>query len=85
MRGSTENPSRKIAIYLSPLIQNEITEIIGKDLLPANLVKEINHASFFLILADEIEFHHVEQLRSSKKMSLSRDVVKENLYFWEHQ
>ena len=27
-----------------------------------NLVKEINRARFFLILADEVESHHVEQL-----------------------
>ena len=57
-----ENPSRKNATYLSPLIQNEITNIKGKDLLQANLVKEINRARFFSILADEVESHHVEHL-----------------------
>ena len=62
LRGNIENPSRKNTTYLSPLIQNEITNIIGKDLLQANLVKEINRARFFLILADEVESHHVEQL-----------------------
>ena len=36
--------------------------IIGKDLLQANLVKEINRARFFSIQADEVESHHVEQL-----------------------
>ena len=53
---------RKNTTYLSPLIQCEITNIIGKDLLQANLVKEINRARFFLILADEVKSHHVEQL-----------------------
>ena len=62
LRKHIENPSRKNATYLSPLIQNEITNIIGKDLLQANLVKEINRARFFSVLADEVESHHVEQL-----------------------
>ena len=60
--GHIENRSRKNATYLSPLIQNEITNIIGKDLLQANLVKDINRARFFSILADEIESRLVEQL-----------------------
>ena len=62
VRGNIEYPLRKNATYLSPLIQNDITNIIGKDLLQANLVKEINCAKFFLILADEVESHDVEQL-----------------------
>ena len=39
-----------------------MTNIIGKDLLQANLEKEINRVKLFLILADEVESHHVEQL-----------------------
>ena len=31
-------------------------------MLQVNLVKEINHARFFSILADEVKSHHVEQL-----------------------
>ena len=62
LRENVENPSRKNAPYLSPLIQNEITNIIEKYLLQANLVKEINRARFYLILADEVESHHVEKL-----------------------
>ena len=50
LRGHIENPSRKNATYLSPLIQNEITNIISKYLLLVNLVKEINRARLFPIL-----------------------------------
>ena len=39
-----------------------IATIIGKDLQQENLVKEINRARFFSILADEVESHPVEQL-----------------------
>ena len=62
LRGHFEILSTTNAIYLSLLIQNEITNIIAKDLLQINLVKEINRAMFFSILADEVKFHHVEQL-----------------------
>ena len=50
LRGHIENPSKKNATYLSPLTQNQITDIIGKDLLQANFVKEINrHTTSFII------------------------------------
>ena len=62
LRKHIGNPSRKNATYLSLLIQNEITHIIGNDLLQANLAKEINRARFFSILADEVKSHHIEQL-----------------------
>ena len=39
-----------------------MTNIIAKDLLRVNLVREIIFAWFFSILADEIESHYVEQL-----------------------
>ena len=79
LRGHTENPSRKNATYLSPLIKNEITNIIGKDLLQANLVKEINRARFFSILADEAESHHVEQLPLCVRFADDGNNIKEEL------
>ena len=39
-----------------------MTNIVAKDLLRANLVREIIPARFFSILADEIKSHYVEQL-----------------------
>ena len=62
LRGHIENLLRKTATNLFPLMQDEIIKIIGKDLLQANLVKEINRARFFPILTDEVESHHVKQL-----------------------
>ena len=79
LRGHIENPSRKNATYLSPLIQNEITNIIGKDLLQGDLVKEINRARFFSILADEVESHHVEQLPLCIRFVDDDDNVREEV------
>ena len=47
--------------YLSPKIQNETINIIGYDVLQADLVNEIKQAKFFSIPAHEVENHKVEQ------------------------
>ena len=56
------SPVAKNATYLSPKIQNEIINIIGYDILQADLINEIKEAKFFSKLADEVESHKVEQL-----------------------
>ena len=52
----------KNATYLSPKVQNEIINIIGYDILLADLINEIKGAKFFSILADEVESPKVEEL-----------------------
>ena len=77
LQGHIENSLRKNATYLSPLIQNEITNIIGKNLLQANLIKEINCAWFFSILAAEVKSHHVEQFSLCVRFIDDDDDIKE--------
>ena len=48
-------------------------------MLQANLVKEINRARFFLILADEVESHHVEQLPLCIRFVDDDNNIKEGL------
>jgi len=50
------------SIYLSPDIQNEIIELIAKEMILNPLLEEIKKAKFYSILADEISSHHTEQL-----------------------
>ena len=52
----------KKATYLSPIIQNEIINIIGFDILQADLINEIKELKLFSVLGDEVENHKVEQL-----------------------
>ena len=47
LRKHLEQPMFKTATYVSRTIQNEIIHIIGKDLIQARLVKEIQNAKFF--------------------------------------
>ena len=48
--------------YMSPLIQNEIIEIIGQDIILKNLLEEIKAANLYSIIADEVTSHNEEQL-----------------------
>ena len=75
---------RKNALYLSTLIQNEITNILGKDLLQANLVKEINCARFTSILADEVESHDVEQLSLCIRFADDDNNIREEFLEFGH-
>ena len=47
---------------MSPLIPNEIIEIIGQDIILKNLLEEIKAAKLYSIIADEVTSHNKEQL-----------------------
>ena len=53
--------SRNIT-YTSPLIQNEIIEIIGQDIISKNLLEEIKVAKLYSITADKVTSHNKGQL-----------------------
>ena len=55
-------PIARNAQYLSPQTQNEIIGIIAYDVLQRDLIDQVKKAKFFIILADEVESHHVRQL-----------------------
>ena len=55
-------PSVRNTTYISPHIQNELTEIISYDILEKGLVEEVKEAKFFSLIAAEVENHHNVQL-----------------------
>ena len=55
-------PIARNATDLPPAIKNELIDIIAYEVLQKDLIEEIKAAKFILILADEVESHHVEQL-----------------------
>ena len=50
--------SRNIT-YMSPLIQNEVIEIIGQDIILKNLLQEIKAAKLYSVMADEVTSHNI--------------------------
>ena len=55
-------PNVKNTTYLSRRNQNEIINVIGHDIILANIVSEIKKAHFYSVLVDEVSSHNVEHL-----------------------
>ena len=55
-------PRAENATNISPRSQNEIINVIGHDIILANIVAEIKQSKFYSVLADEVSCHNVEQL-----------------------
>ena len=47
---------------MSPRIQNEILEVIGKHILLRDLLEEVRQAKFYTVLADEVVSSNIEHL-----------------------
>ena len=47
---------------MSPKIQNEILEVIGKHILLRDLLEEVRQAKFYAVLADEVVSSNIEHL-----------------------
>ena len=55
-------PHARSITYLSSWSQNEIINIIGCDMIQAEIIKEIKNARYYFILADEVTSHNQEYL-----------------------
>ena len=72
--------SSRNVTYMSPLIQNEIIEIIGQDIILKSLVEEIKAAKLYSIIADEVTSHNKEQLAlCALFIDKKNDVVRTSL------
>ena len=75
--------SRNIT-YTSPLVQNEIIEIIGQDIILKNLLEEIKAAKLYIIMADEVTSHSKEQLASCARFIDKNNDVREEFIAFIH-
>ena len=57
-----EQPLARNSTYLSPRSQNDIINVIGFDIIRANILNEVKRAKFYAVLADEVPSHNVEHL-----------------------
>ena len=55
-------PQARNITYLSPRSQNEVINIIGCDMIRAEIIKKVKRARFYSILADEVSSHNEEYL-----------------------
>ena len=50
------------ATYYSPKVQNEMIDIIGKELIQKPILDEVRKVKFFSIMVDEVTVHNKEQI-----------------------
>ena len=53
-------PRAKNATYIPPRSQNEIINVIGHDIILANIVAEVKQSKFYSVFADEVSCHNIE-------------------------
>lgn len=57
-----QHPLARNATYISPRSQNYIIDVIGIDIIRANIIEEVKKAEFYSVLADEVSSHNTEHL-----------------------
>ncbi|XP_014674057.1 PREDICTED: 52 kDa repressor of the inhibitor of the protein kinase-like [Priapulus caudatus] len=62
LRAHLDSPILKNATYVSTKIQNEVINIMDKDMILVQIVSEVNSAVYYSVLADETTSHNKEQL-----------------------
>ena len=60
LKGHLEKPRQSNATYISPRIQNELIDIIGKCIIQKSILEEIRKAKFFSVMVDEVTSHNKE-------------------------
>ena len=60
LKAHLEKPRLRNATYLSPDIQNQLIDVIGKRIIQKDLINEILHAKFYSIMIDEVTSHNQE-------------------------
>ena len=76
--------SSRNVTYMSPLIQNEIIEIIGQDIILKNLLDESKAAKLYSIIADEVTSHNKEQLALCARFIDKNNDVREDFIAFIH-
>ena len=76
--------SSRNVTYMSPLIQNEIIEIIGHDIILRNLLEEIKAAKLYSIIANEVTSHNKEQLALCARFIDKNNDVREDFIAFIH-
>lgn len=58
LKSHLKTPTMRHATYISPQTQNEMIEVIGKQIILKSTLDELNAAPFYSILADELTSQH---------------------------
>ena len=70
-------PAMKNATYVSPRSQSDIIDVIGRGVIQQALLQEINGATFFTIMSDEVTTFNKEELALVVRFVDNNDNIRE--------
>ena len=73
-----EHPALKNCTYTSPKIQNDIINIIGKDIIQKLIIEEVKEAKFFTVMANEVTLHNLEELAICLRFVYKKCNIRKN-------
>ena len=62
MKSHSETPAMHCVTHLSPQTQNEFIEVMGKHIILKGILDDLNAATYYFILGDEVTSHNEEHL-----------------------
>lgn len=62
LKSHLETPAMRCVTHLSPQTQNELIEVMGKHIILKGILDDLNAATYYSILADEVTSHNEEHL-----------------------
>ena len=77
LKAHLERPRLRNATYISPQIQNEIIDVIGKTMIQKCIVEEVKRAQYYSIMIDEITSHNKELMPLCVRFVDSKRQIRE--------
>jgi len=82
LKSHLETPAMRCVTHLSPQTQNELIEVMGKHIILKGILDDLNAATYYSILADEVTSHNEEHLAiCARFIDEKKDVREEFLTF----
>ena len=78
------HPQMQNATYYSPKVQNEMIDIIGKELIQKPILDEVRKAKFFSIMVDEVTVNNKEQMPLCVRfVDSDRNILERNFFIYQ--
>ena len=77
LKSHLETPAMRCVTHLSPQTQNELIEVMGKHIILKGILDDLNAATYYSILADEVTSHNEERLAICARFDDEKKDVRE--------
>ena len=80
LKSHLETPAMRCVTHLSPQTQNELIQVMGKHIILKGILDDLNAATYYSTLADEVTSHNEEHLAVCARFVDEKKDVKLNLF-----